>query len=113
MKPTRDSSGIHLLEPGDRLCHYMSLEGLIGICSGEFWATKSGYLNDVTEFQVATEVFNEVMRERIDDDRVYRQLVKKVAESSWNGREMRTRRAVVVTAMATTWSLSVWIMTVP
>ena len=59
---------IPLLEPGDKIYHYTSANGLMGICDGEFWATGSHFLNDYTEFQIGTNIFIEVMHNNITDN---------------------------------------------
>lgn len=50
-----------------KLYHYTSAEGLKGICEGEFWITERHFLNDITEFQIATEIFNEVMDRHMEN----------------------------------------------
>lgn len=52
---------IPVLEQGEKLYHYTSAAGFHGICNGEFWITESGFLNDFTEFHVATDIFCEVI----------------------------------------------------
>lgn len=56
---------IPVLEDGDKLYHYTSAAGLQGICEKEFWVTERHFLNDKTEFQIATEVFCEVLECRM------------------------------------------------
>ena len=56
-----DTLAIPVLSKGDKLYHYTSAEGLKGICEGEFWITERNFLNDFTEFQVATDIFGEVL----------------------------------------------------
>lgn len=56
---------LNSLKKGDRLFHYTSTEGLLGILGGEFWITESQFLNDVTEFHVATDVLMEVLERNI------------------------------------------------
>ena len=56
---------LNALKKGDTLFHYTSAEGLLGILGGEFWITESQFLNDVTEFHVATDVLMEVLERNI------------------------------------------------
>lgn len=56
---------IPVLEKGDKLYHYTSAAGFHGICNGEFWVTESGFLNDFTEFNIATGIFCEVMDKHV------------------------------------------------
>ena len=58
---------IPILEKGDKLYHYTSVAGFHGICSGEFWITESNFLNDFTEFHVATDVFCDVMDKHVQN----------------------------------------------
>lgn len=58
---------LNALKKGDTLFHYTSAEGLLGILGGEFWITESQFLNDVTEFHVATDVLMEVLERNIKD----------------------------------------------
>lgn len=48
---------ISKLNSGDKLYHYTSAEGLMGISNGEIWITEKSFLNDSTEFRIANEVF--------------------------------------------------------
>ena len=52
---------ISKLNSGDKLYHYTSAEGLMGISNGEIWITEKSFLNDSTEFRIA----NEVLKYRI------------------------------------------------
>lgn len=45
------------LSEGDKIYHYTSAAGIKGISSGKFWVTEKSFLNDYTEFQVATDAF--------------------------------------------------------
>ena len=47
---------ISKLNSGDKLYHYTSAEGLMGISNGEIWITEKSFLNDSTEFRIANEV---------------------------------------------------------
>lgn len=67
MKATDDVL-ITQLEKGEKLFHYTSAEGLQGIIGGEFWVTESSFLNDTTEFQVATDVFCELLTDRVSNE---------------------------------------------
>ena len=55
------------MEEGDTLYHYTSAEGLQGIFGGEFWITESRFLNDISEFHVATDIFIEVIERNINN----------------------------------------------
>lgn len=59
---------IPVLQKGDKLFHYTSASGLKGIMEGEFWVTEHGFLNDATEFQVATDIFCEVVEKHIRNE---------------------------------------------
>lgn len=77
--PTIDENFlIPILEKGDKLHHYTSAAGFQGICSGEFWITESHFLNDFTEFHVATDVFCEVMDNRVHNADVRERVKSKV-----------------------------------
>ena len=56
-----DTLLIPVMETGGKLYHYTSATGLKGICEGSFWVTEHGFLNDSMEFQVATDVFDEIL----------------------------------------------------
>lgn len=57
---------IPLCEKGDKLYHYTTAEGILGIVeNGEFVATKSDFLNDKLEFQYAVEVMERLMERYI------------------------------------------------
>ena len=56
-----DEHIIPQLARGQKLYHYTSATGLKGICEGEFWITERAFLNDVKEFQVATQLFCEIV----------------------------------------------------
>ena len=71
MKYIDEMIKIPVLEDGDKLYHYTSAAGLQGICEKEFWVTERNFLNDRTEFQIATEIFCEVLESHmIDRDRL-------------------------------------------
>lgn len=57
----KDAVNVPQLGVGDKLYHYTSVEGLKGICDGEFWITEKNFLNDYTEFQIAADIFREVL----------------------------------------------------
>ncbi len=57
MKKDTDEYLLTVLEKGDTFYHYTSAECLQGILSGEFWVTEIHFLNDITEFHVATDIF--------------------------------------------------------
>lgn len=70
---TRDDMGLVTLSSDSMLYHYTSAEGLMGILGGEAWVTERHFLNDPSEFSVATDVFLEVAGKHIDDrDRLAR-----------------------------------------
>ena len=71
---------IPILEKGDKLYHYTSAAGLQGICGGEFWVTESNFLNDFTEFHVATDIFCEVMDKHVQNEEVREKLKTKVCD---------------------------------
>ena len=52
---------------GDKLYHYTSAAGLLGISNGEFWVTERHFLNDFTEGQVATEAFCEILDRKMQN----------------------------------------------
>ena len=56
---------ISKLNSGDKLYHYTSAEGLMGISNGEIWITEKSFLNDSTEFRIANEVFYDIIDEKI------------------------------------------------
>lgn len=69
---------IPVLEEGRKLYHYTSAAGLQGICGGEFWVTERSFLNDIMEFQVATQIFCEVIDKHMTDKVRAEKLKKKV-----------------------------------
>lgn len=73
-----DTLLIPILEKGDKLYHYTSATGMQGICSGEFWVTESNFLNDFTEFQVATKIFGEVFDKHISNIELCKKLKRRV-----------------------------------
>ena len=75
-----DTLLIPMLGKDDKLYHYTSAAGMQGICGGEFWITESNFLNDFTEFHVATDIFCEVMDNHIHNKEVCMKLKKKVCE---------------------------------
>lgn len=80
MSTIDDTLLVPVLEKGDMLYHYTSAAGMQGICGGEFWITESDFLNDLTEFRVATDIFCEVMDSRISNICVRNKLKKKVLD---------------------------------
>lgn len=75
-----DTLEIPVLQRGDKLYHYTSAEGLRGICSGEFWITESHFLNDTTEFHVASEVFSEIIDRKLINKCVAEKIKKNVLD---------------------------------
>ena len=67
MKTIDDSLLIPQLSSGDKLYHYTSASALHGISNGEFWVTERRFLNDYTEFQIATDVFCEILNKHMKD----------------------------------------------
>ena len=61
---------ISKLSKGEKLYHYTSALGLVGICNGEYWVTEKSFLNDATEFTIAIEVFFELLIDKIKDEKV-------------------------------------------
>ena len=59
---------ISKLNSGDKLYHYTSAEGLMGISNGEIWITEKSFLNDSTEFRIANEVFCDIIDEKIENE---------------------------------------------
>ena len=54
--------------PPSVLCHYTDQSGLRGIiASGELWATKVQYMNDTTEFKLAIDVAETVLKTKFGD----------------------------------------------
>lgn len=80
MKEDTDEYLLTELEEGDTLFHYTSAEGLQGILGGEFWVTESHFLNDITEFHVATDIFIEVINRNIKNKIIKEKLKKGVCE---------------------------------
>lgn len=80
MKKDTDEYLLTVLEEGDTFYHYTSAEGLQGILSGEFWITESHFLNDITEFHVATDIFVEVINSNIKNETIKEKLKKAVCE---------------------------------
>lgn len=59
---------ISKLNKGEKLYHYTSATGLMGVCNGEFWVTEKSFLNDNMEFAIASEAFSELLTEKIQDE---------------------------------------------
>lgn len=68
------------LSEGDKIFHYTSAAGIQGISNGEFWVTEKSFLNDYTEFQVATDAFCEMLKLHMKDKRKCRVIQKKVRD---------------------------------
>lgn len=77
---------IPVLEKGEKIYHYTSASGLQGICKGEFWVTEQHFLNDMLEYQIATNVFLELMRKHISNNEVFEEIKKQMLEEmySWD-----------------------------
>lgn len=80
IKTIDDILAIPVLSKGDKLYHYTSVEGLKGICEGEFWITERKFLNDFTEFQVATDIFGEVLAAHMTDKELCTKITEAVVE---------------------------------
>lgn len=80
MKKDTDEYLLTELEEGDTLFHYTSAEGLQGILGGEFWVTESHFLNDITEFHVATDIFVEVINRNLKNETIKEKLKKAVCK---------------------------------
>lgn len=78
IKTIDDTLLIPVLQNGDKLYHYTSAAGLKGICEGEFWVTEHGFLNDFMEFQVATDVFCEVLDRHMKNKTLCAKIQEKV-----------------------------------
>lgn len=81
MKKDIDDYLLTKQEEGDILYHYTSAEGLRGILGGEFWITESHFLNDITEFHVATDVFAEIIESNLNDMATKERIKKAVYKS--------------------------------
>lgn len=75
-----DTLLIPVLSSGDKIYHYTTVEGLMGICNGEFWVTERGFLNDYMEFQIATDILEEVLDKHMSDKGKYAQIVKAIRD---------------------------------
>ena len=82
---------IPTLDEGEKLYHYTSIEGLHGICKGEFWITEAHFLNDSSEFQIGTEIFLELMREFLTNESTY-DLIEEKLLAEVNGFETKRIR---------------------
>lgn len=71
---------IPILEDGRKLYHYTSAVGLQGICGGEFWVTERSFLNDIMEFQVATQIFCEVIDKHMTNIEKAEKIKKKICD---------------------------------
>lgn len=71
---------IPVLEKGEKLYHYTSAAGLQEICDGEFWVTEKSFLNDIMEFQVATQIFCEVIDKHVMNKICAKELKEKVCD---------------------------------
>lgn len=72
--------GLTVLTNGEKLYHYTSAAGLKGIVDGEFWVTESQFLNDINEFQMGTEVYSEVIKKHIVDEKLANRIIHEVSE---------------------------------
>lgn len=58
--------------------HYTSAEGVLGILNNdEFWATKSDFLNDVSEFKYTFDLFEESVLSKIKNDIARSKIIRK------------------------------------
>lgn len=71
---------IPVLSPGDKIYHYTSVAGLKGIVGKEFWVTEQHFLNDSTEFQIGTEVFVDVLKKHILNEKVLERFETRLRE---------------------------------
>ena len=78
MKIIDDTLRIPQLESGDKIYHYTTAEGLKGLCINGFWITERSFLNDSMEFQVATEVLEEVLDENMNNSSACKVLKKEI-----------------------------------
>lgn len=81
MKKDIDDYLLTKQEEGDILYHYTSAEGLQGILGGEFWITESHFLNDITEFHIATDVFAEIIESNLNDETTKERIKRAVSKS--------------------------------
>ena len=65
---TREDMGLAAFEPGSVLYYYTSADGLMGLLNGEAWLTERHFLNDPSEFGVATDVILEVFDKHIAEN---------------------------------------------
>lgn len=68
------------LNIGDKLYHYTSAEGLLGISDGEFWITEGSFLNDSTEFKIASEVFGKILDQKIKNVQIRKKVKQIIAD---------------------------------
>ena len=68
------------MKKGESYTIYTSAAGLQGICGGEFWVTERFFLNDIMEFQVATQIFCEVLDKHMANKVCAEKLKKKVCD---------------------------------
>ena len=70
---------VPILNNGEKLYLYTSINGLKGICEGkEFWVTERNFLNDSMEYHVATDVFCEVLDKHMRDKKLCGRIKKKI-----------------------------------
>lgn len=62
-----DEYGLKTISNDSSLYHYTSACGLKGLLDGEIWMTESHFLNDRSEFGVASEAMAELLRARMID----------------------------------------------
>jgi len=84
MHNTDDNIYIPQIMSGDKLYHYTSAAGLLGISNGEFWVTERHFLNDFTEGQVATEAFCEILERKMKNKEKCQELQKMARRAVYN-----------------------------
>lgn len=68
------------IHPGDKIFHYTSANALKGICEKEFWATEHGFLNDPNEFNIGTEIFAKIVKEKVSDATLAKKIIEKARD---------------------------------
>lgn len=64
---------------GDVLYHYTTIDALLSIVKyKKIWATKWDYLNDKDEFRVAIEVYEAVLKDILNDDKIIQDIKNQV-----------------------------------
>jgi len=70
-----DNIGIEVLKKGI-IYHYTSVEGVLGILDkSEFWATKSDFLNDISEINYTFNLFEENFLNKIKNEKVRTRMI--------------------------------------